>query len=92
LQGFYDASSIALKGMKQAGIMSLAELIPIIRALSSGEKAQLLDMLKAELAGEENIAPLESHKTYPLWTPYGAFGAARVLMNALQEAQQQDHE
>ena len=27
--------------------MSLAELIPIIRALSSSEKAQLLDMLNA---------------------------------------------
>ena len=72
--------------------MSLAELIPIIRALSSSEKAQLLDMLKTELAGEDNIAPLEHHKTYPLWTPYGAFGVARELMNALQEAQQQDHE
>jgi hypothetical protein len=72
--------------------MSLAELIPIIRALSSSEKAQLLDMLKTELVEENNIAPLEQHKTYPLWTPYGAFGAARELMNALQEAQQQDHE
>ena len=72
--------------------MSLTELIPIIRALSSSEKAQLLEMLKVELAGEDNIAPLESHKTYPLWTPYSAFGAARVLMNALHEAQQHDHE
>jgi hypothetical protein len=78
--------------VKQEEIMSLTELIPIIRALSSSEKAQLLEMLKAELAGEDNIAPLESHKTYPLWTPYGAFGAARVLMNALHEAQQHDHE
>ena len=49
-------------------------------------------MLKTELVEENNIAPLEQHKTYPLWTPYGAFGAARELMNALQEAQQQDHE
>ena len=72
--------------------MSLTELIPIIRTLSHSEKAQLFDMLKAELVGEDSIAPLEHDKTYPLWTPYGAFGAARVLMNALQEAQQQDHE
>jgi len=72
--------------------MSLTELIPIIRTLSNSEKAQLFDILKAELAGEDSIAPLEHDKTYPLWTPYGAFGAARVLMNALQEAQQQDHE
>ena len=62
--------------------MSLAELIPIICALSSSEKAQLLDMLKTELAGEDNIAPLEHHKTYPLWTPYGAFGVARELVIA----------
>ena len=62
--------------------MSLAELIPIICALSSSEKAQLLDMLKTELAGEDNIAPLEHHKTYPLWTPYGAFGVARALVIA----------
>ena len=72
--------------------MSLTELIPIIRTLSNSEKAQLFDMLKAELAGEDSIAPLEHDKTYPLWTPYGAFGAARVLMDALQDAQQQDHE
>jgi len=72
--------------------MSLTELIPIIRALSSSEKLQLFDLLKADLAAEDDIAPLAHHKTYPLWTPYGAFGAARVLMEALQEAQQQDHE
>ncbi len=72
--------------------MSLTEFLPIIRALSSSEKAQLFDMLKAELTGEDNIAPLEHDKTYSLWTPYGAFGAARALMNALQEAQQHDHE
>ena len=72
--------------------MSFTELISIIRTLSNSEKAQLFDMLKAELAEEDNVAPLEHDKTYPLWTPYGAFGAARVLMNALQEAQQQDHE
>ena len=72
--------------------MSLTELIPIIRALSSREKVQLFDLLKAELTREDNIAPLEHDKTYPLWTPYGAFGAARALLNALQEAQQQAHE
>lgn len=72
--------------------MSLTELIPLIRTLSDSEKAQLFAMLKAELAGEDSIAPLGHDKTYPLWTPYGAFGAARVLLNALQEAQQQDHE
>jgi len=72
--------------------MSFTELISIIRTLSNSEKAQLFDMLKAELAGENSIAPLEHDKIYPLWTPYGAFGAARVLMNALEAAQQHDHE
>jgi predicted CopG family antitoxin len=67
------------------------ELIPIIRALSDSEKVQLFDMLKAELAREDSIAPLEHEKTYPVWTPYGAYGAARVLLNALQEAQQHGH-
>jgi len=78
--------------MIEEGIMSLTELIPIIRTLSNSEKAQLFDILKAELAGEDSIAPLAHNKTYPVWTPYGAFGAARVLMDALQEAQQHDHE
>jgi len=71
--------------------MSLTELIPIIRALSDREKVQLFDMLKAELAREDRIVPLEHEKTYPVWTPYGAYGAARVLLNALQEAQQHGH-
>jgi hypothetical protein len=78
--------------MIEEGIMSLTELIPIIRALSDREKAQLFAMLKAELAGEDSITPLEHEKTYSVWTPYGAYGAARVLLNALQEAQQHDHE
>ena len=72
--------------------MSLTELIPLIRTLSDNEKVQLFDMLKDELAREDSIAPLEHEKTYPLWTPYGAFGAARELLNALQEAQQHGHE
>ena len=72
--------------------MSVTELIPTIRALSDSEKAQLFAMLKAELAGEDSIAPLAHEKTYPGWTPYGAYGAARVLLNALQEAQQHGHE
>lgn len=72
--------------------MSLTELIPIIHTLSESEKAQLYAMLQAELSREASIAPLEHEKTYPVWTPYGAFGAARVLLNALQEAQHHDHE
>ena len=73
--------------------MSLTELIPIIRTLSDSEKAQLFAMLKSELAEEASIAPLEHEKIYAVWTPYSAFGAARVLLNALQEeAQQHDHE
>ena len=71
--------------------MSLTELIPIIRALSDRERVQLFDMLKAELAREDSIAPLEHEKIYPVWTPYGAYGAARVLLNALQEAQPHGH-
>jgi hypothetical protein len=78
--------------MIEEGIMSLTELIPLIRTLSDNDKAQLFAMLKDELAGEASIAPLEHNKIYPVWTPYGAFGAARVLLNALQEAQQHDHE
>lgn len=70
--------------------MSLTELLPLIRTLSNREKVQLFDMLKADLAGEGSVAPLEHNKTYPLWTPYGAFGAARVLLDALQKAQQHD--
>jgi hypothetical protein len=78
--------------MIEERIMSLTELIPVIRALSDDEKAQLFAMLKAELAREDSIAPLEHEKTYPMWTPYGTYGAARVLLNALQEAQQHGHE
>ena len=72
--------------------MSLTELIPLVRALSNNDKAQLFNILKTELAVEDTIAPLEHDKTYPVWTPYGASGAARELMKALQEAQQQDYE
>ncbi|ETW98819.1 MAG: hypothetical protein ETSY2_42155 [Candidatus Entotheonella gemina] len=67
--------------------MSLTELIPLVRALSHKEKVRFFDILKAELTTEDTIAPLENDKTYPVWTLYEAFGAARELMKALQETQ-----
>ena len=66
--------------------MTLSEVLPTIRQLSSTEKLELIRILTEELESAEDIAPLEPFKTYDLPTPYNSFGAGAMLMQALDSA------
>ena len=65
--------------------MSIAEIIPAVRALSRGEKFQLAQILLEDLASEELPTIFKEGQVYPIYTPEYAPDAAaqlaKVLMN-----------
>ena len=65
--------------------MSIAEIIPAVRALSRGEKFQLAQLLLEDLAGEELPALFKEGQVYPIYTPEYAPGAAAQLAQVLRE-------
>jgi hypothetical protein len=64
--------------------MTLAEVLPAIQQLSGAEKLKLVHILTQDPDATAGIATLEPGKTYNLPTPYDCFGAADLLMAALQ--------
>lgn len=68
--------------------MNLTELLPAILQLSAKEKLKLIRILAEELDTNEDISPLEPHKTYDLPTPYDNFGVGQVLMEAMAQTEQ----
>ena len=63
--------------------MSLAEIIPSLRALPRAERFQLLQYLAGELAREEGVPQVEFGGTYPIWSPIADYDAAAILLRAL---------
>jgi len=68
--------------------MTLSEVLPSIRQLSTLEKLKLIRILAEDLEAAEDISPLEPFKTYNLPTPYDSFGAGSVLIQAAESAPQ----
>ena len=64
--------------------MSLAEMLPDVRALSRLEKIHLIQPLAQELERDEG-ALIEPGRTYSVWSPDRALEAAAALMEALEE-------
>jgi hypothetical protein len=69
-------------------VMTLTEILPVVRQLPALDKIRLLRILATELDTEEDISPLEPYKIYYLPTPYNTFGAGKVLMETLDIASQ----
>jgi hypothetical protein len=63
--------------------MSLTELLPVVHALPRVDKLKLLRMLADDLAAEELGQALESGTRHTLWSPYDAYDAAAVLLEAI---------
>lgn len=70
--------------------MTLAEVLPSAKLLSSAEKLQLIRILAEDLDITEDISPLEAFKTYDLPTPYNSFGAGEILVKTLSQNHQID--
>ena len=65
--------------------MSLAELMPALQALPRADKLQVIQVLAADLAREEAAALIPAGASCPIWSPFEAFDAARVLMDLLEK-------
>jgi hypothetical protein len=62
--------------------MVSTELMTQLSKLSSVDKLQVIQLLAAELANEENN-PIKSDASYPVWSPYEAVEAANIMLAAL---------
>ncbi len=66
--------------------MTLAEVLPAARRLSTMEKIKLIRILAEDLDMAQDVAPLEPFKTYDLPTPYDNFGAGAILIETLSQS------
>lgn len=74
------------QGIRGLGvIMSIAEIIPAVRALSRSEKFNLAQLLLEDLASEELPTVFKEGHVYPIYTPEFAPGATAQLAQALKE-------
>ena len=62
--------------------MVSTELVTQLRKLSSVDKLQVIQLLAAELANEENNL-IKSGASYPVWSPYEAVETANIMLAAL---------
>ncbi len=62
----------------------LVELFPRLHELKRTEKLFVIQFLVSELVQEEGDL-IQAGLAYPIWSPYDAFDAASVMLNALAE-------
>lgn len=62
----------------------LLDLMPRLQELRRLEKLYVIQFLVSELAQEESQL-IRPDLSYPIWSPYEAFDAASVMLNALAE-------
>lgn len=67
--------------------MSIAEILPVVQALSRREKFRLVQLLLEELADEETQPLFPEGQVYPIHTPAYAPEAAAQLARVLDEQQ-----
>jgi hypothetical protein len=65
--------------------MSIAEIIPVVRALSRDEKYELAQMLLEDLANGEPPLTFKEGQVFPIYTPEYAANAAAQLAQLLKE-------
>jgi len=65
--------------------MTMTELLPSIRQLTSVEKFSLIRILTEELNPQGDMFPFQPNKVYYLPTPYHSFEAGRALMAAMEQ-------
>jgi hypothetical protein len=70
--------------------IEVTKLFPLLRQLNRPEKLYVIQFLVSELAQEESEL-LQPGVAYPIWSPYDAFDAAEVMLNALDEAKAAVH-
>jgi hypothetical protein len=69
--------------------MSIAEILPAVRALPRSEKFRLARLLLDDLAGEELLSTIEQGQEFPIHTPAYTPGVAAQLVTLLDEQGEQ---
>lgn len=67
--------------------MSLTEFLRAVHELPRADKLRLIQLLAADVAREDGIAPDVGEKAAPIWSPHDAFEGAAALLHALDEDQ-----
>jgi hypothetical protein len=70
---------------ERSATMSIAEIIPAVRALPRSEKFRLVRLLLDDLAGEELLSGPKQGQEFPIYTPDFAPGEAAHLVTLLGE-------
>ena len=65
--------------------MSIAEIIPAVRALPRSEKFRLAQLLLDDLAREDLLSGIKAGQEFPIYTPAYTPGAATQLNTLLEE-------
>ncbi|MEL6165751.1 MAG: hypothetical protein AAFR37_19045 [Cyanobacteria bacterium J06628_3] len=71
--------------------MVSTELVKQLRRLNRVDKLEVIQILAAELANEENNL-MKSGASYPVWSPYDAVEAANIMLDALNKENSQENE
>lgn len=64
--------------------MTVADVLPTLKALNHKDKIRALQFLANEVAKEEEVF-FEEGKTYEIYSPYDSFEAAEQLKKLLEE-------
>ncbi|MCI0741814.1 MAG: hypothetical protein L0Y72_22500 [Gemmataceae bacterium] len=65
--------------------MSFADLAPALQNLPRDEKVEVIRLLVTDLTRQEGTHLLQNGASYDIWTPLGAFDAARSLQQLLDQ-------
>jgi hypothetical protein len=71
--------------------MVSTELVEQLRRLNRVDKIEVIQLLAAELAKEENNL-IKSGASYPVWFPYDAVDAGNIMLEALDAENSLNHE
>jgi hypothetical protein len=59
--------------------MSLDQLMPMLQNLPRDDKLEVIRLLVSDLTRQKGIDSLQEGASYPFWTPFDAYDAARSL-------------
>ena len=62
--------------------MSLAELLPEVRSLSTPEKLRLIQILAKDLESADTLVVPGAE--YPIWSPHDSYEAAATMLDFLR--------
>ena len=68
-------------------ILTITDLLPLVRQLNRAEKLHLIQVLVSELAQEETDL-IQPGLEYPVWSPYDAYEAADIMLRILRESKE----